>query len=412
MARLPTALIGALALARGMPTAPDGTLVPFDGALELEKDYFKDNCKSKDPVTRASKCCVRYTPSCYALEAGVDVEDDFSDCGKYYYQSTDGSPKACRKNKGRCGQTGKWTLKKFGGKKCPAGTKAHTKFVTAKGKPDSCSLKMGYLEEERGTAMSDAERKCITPDYDGEQCVFCAKHWTHWTSDPSNDDAFYWYLDGGDRPRSWHGEWIYKCTSRPNVACPKSSTTDRFGQAVVSGWKWANGNDKQWMNENHPSKQRQFNLGAWESKFGMGDEKSDAYRKKAMSNADQQAKKSTAYGGHGVADPDLRALVAPEVYKNRYKKRDYSTLNYKTVYGNKKMRKDKHLRRHPKDLKNEKFGDILEINESPEEDEFDEDEVDEDELDEDEFDEDESDEYWEGLDFDGEDEDELDLDED
>ena len=80
--------------------------------------------------------------------------------------------------------------------------------------------------------------------------------------------------------------------------------------------------------------------------------------------------------------------------------------------GNKKMRKDKHLRRHPKDLKNEKFGDILEINESPEEDEFDEDEVDEDELDEDEFDEDESDEYWEGLDFDGEDEDELDLDED
>ena len=52
----------------------------------------------------------------------------------------------------------------------------------------------------------------------------------------------------------------------------------------------------------------------------------------------------------------------------------------------------------PKDLKNEKIGDILEIDESPEEDEFDEDEADEDELDEDEVDEDESDEYWEGLD--------------
>ena len=66
----------------------------------------------------------------------------------------------------------------------------------------------------------------------------------------------------------------------------------------------------------------------------------------------------------------------------------------------------------PRHLKNEKFGDILEIDESPEEDEFDEDEVDEDEFDEDEVDEDESDEYWEGLDFDGEDEDEPDLDED
>ena len=109
MARLPTALIGALALARGMPTAPDGTLVPFDGSLELEKDYFKDNCKSKNPAIRASKCCVHLTPSCYALEAGVDVEDDFSDCGKYFYLSKDGSPKACRNNKHRCGQTGRFT---------------------------------------------------------------------------------------------------------------------------------------------------------------------------------------------------------------------------------------------------------------------------------------------------------------
>ena len=55
---------------------------------------------------------------------------------------------------------------------------------------------------------------------------------------------------------------------------------------------------------------------------------------------------------YAAASSVLRALVAPEVYKERYKKRDYSTLNYKTVYGNKKMRKDKHLRRHPKDLKN------------------------------------------------------------
>ena len=58
MARLPTLLIGALALERGLPTAPDGTLVPFDGSLELEKGYFKDYCKSKDADTRKSKCCV------------------------------------------------------------------------------------------------------------------------------------------------------------------------------------------------------------------------------------------------------------------------------------------------------------------------------------------------------------------
>ncbi len=40
MARLPTLLIGALALARGLPTAPDGTLVPFDGAGEARLAYF------------------------------------------------------------------------------------------------------------------------------------------------------------------------------------------------------------------------------------------------------------------------------------------------------------------------------------------------------------------------------------